>query len=174
MCPSDVAPFEVFRDDAVSVTATLVQHPPIAPAFAFRFDTEQGSVTISGDTAPCANLTRLARGTTLLLHEAMDFGWVTESFGSSPRDTDRARLAHHRRSHTSPEDAGTIASTAEAGALALHHLGPASAHPSVWEASRTTYDGPFHVPNDLDALTFSERSISQLQPAQLDELAPKG
>src|SRR5690606_3858407 len=49
----DMEPLEVFSDDLVTVTATLVSHHPMAPAFAYRFDTDEGSVTISGDTAPC-------------------------------------------------------------------------------------------------------------------------
>ena len=36
--PAGMAPFEVYRDELVTVTAILVEHPPIAPAFAFRFD----------------------------------------------------------------------------------------------------------------------------------------
>src|SRR5699024_6834441 len=52
----DMEPFVVFEDNRVTVRATLVSHHPTAPAFGFRFDTEAGSVTISGDTAPCQNL----------------------------------------------------------------------------------------------------------------------
>jgi ribonuclease BN (tRNA processing enzyme) len=46
-----VAPFSVFEDARVRVTATLVNHAPVFPTFAFRFDTDDGSITFSGDTA---------------------------------------------------------------------------------------------------------------------------
>ena len=53
----------------VTVTAARVEHPPIVEAYGYRFDTADGSVVISGDTAPCANLVRLARGADVLVHE---------------------------------------------------------------------------------------------------------
>src|SRR5262245_11569039 len=41
----------VVQNDRVKVTATLVNHPPVVPAFAYRFDTVDRSIVISGDTA---------------------------------------------------------------------------------------------------------------------------
>src|SRR5262245_22463413 len=38
----DMEPFKVFEDDRVRVSATLVDHFPVWPAFAFRFDTVRG------------------------------------------------------------------------------------------------------------------------------------
>ncbi|MER7014248.1 MBL fold metallo-hydrolase [Saccharopolyspora sp. NPDC000359] len=149
--PEGVPPFEVYADDLVTVTATLVRHPPIAPAFAFRFDTAHGSVTISGDTAPCENLVRLARGTDLLLHEAIDFDWVHRTYaGGGP--TAQASIDHHTKSHTSPDQAVDIANAAGAAALALHHLVPGTAPRSVWEAAAARCHGTFLVPDDLDVL----------------------
>ena len=49
-------PFVVMEDDHVKVSAVLVPHGPIFPAFAFRFDTTHGSVTFSGDTTYSDNL----------------------------------------------------------------------------------------------------------------------
>src|SRR5688572_32341750 len=42
----------VMADDNVKVTAALVDHPPVVPAFAYRFDASDRSIVISGDTAP--------------------------------------------------------------------------------------------------------------------------
>src|SRR5699024_9839325 len=67
----EMDPMVVFQDESVQVRATLVSHHPTAPAFGFRFDTPSGSVTISGDTAPCQNLIQLAQNTDLLLHEVI-------------------------------------------------------------------------------------------------------
>ncbi|WP_221585319.1 MBL fold metallo-hydrolase [Microbacterium sp. G2-8] len=149
-------PLEVFRDDVVTVTATLVSHHPMAPAFAYRFDTEHGSVTISGDTAPCDNLVRLARDTDLLLHEAIDLDILAAQY--SDTEMLNATMDHHRRSHTTPADAGRIAARAGARHLALHHLVPSYAHPEVWRDAQTTYDGPLTIPDDLDVLSFARRA----------------
>ena len=42
----------VMRDANVKVTAALVDHPPVRPAFAYRFDCPDRSIVISGDTRP--------------------------------------------------------------------------------------------------------------------------
>lgn len=52
----------VLEDDNVRVTAALVDHPPVTPAFAFRFDAPDRSIVISGDTRPSENLIKLANG----------------------------------------------------------------------------------------------------------------
>ena len=61
----------VMSDDNVKVTAALVDHPPVAPAFGYRFDTRDRSLVISGDTAPSENLARLAKDADVLVHSAM-------------------------------------------------------------------------------------------------------
>lgn len=64
-------PLTIFSDDKVTVTATLVPHGSVFPAYAFRFDTEYGSVTFSGDTRHSDNLIEMAERTDLLVHEAI-------------------------------------------------------------------------------------------------------
>ncbi|MFW0794235.1 MBL fold metallo-hydrolase [Gordonia sp. CPCC 205515] len=145
-------PFVIFEDDRVQVTAILVEHPPIAPAFAFRFDSEGGSVTISGDTCETDNMVTLAHDTDLLLHEAIDFGWVDSQYAHATDDTGRASRAHHYKSHTSVEGACRIAERAGARRLALHHLVPGSADPSVWARGEALLPGRFLVPDDLDVI----------------------
>ena len=93
----DMDPFGVYRDENVVVTTTLVVHPPIEPAFAFRFDTDAGSVTISGDTRPSDNLARLAAHTDLLMHEAIVFAWVEATYADQPAAVAQASIDHHRK-----------------------------------------------------------------------------
>ena len=153
--PAGMAPFEIYRDELVTVTAVLVEHPPVAPALAFRFDTAEGSVTISGDTAPCENLVTLARGTDLLLHEAIDFEWVSRAYGNAETEEAQASMDHHRRSHTSVQDAIALAEKAGAAQLALHHLVPGTTPNSVWVSKAEEFSGTFLVPDDLDVISFS-------------------
>lgn len=148
----NMEPVEVFRDDNVTVTAILVSHHPTAPAYAFRFDTETGSVTISGDTAPCANMVRLARDTDLLLHEAINLDILAAQYTDAQML--QATMDHHRRAHTTAAEAGSIAEAAEAGHLALHHLVPSYSPPEAWAEARTTFDGPLSIPDDLDIIPF--------------------
>ena len=61
----------VMQDAHVKVTAALVDHPPVVPAFAYRFDCPDRSIVISGDTRPSPNLVRLVKGADVLVHEVM-------------------------------------------------------------------------------------------------------
>lgn len=165
--PDGMEPFVVYTDERVVVTATLVQHPPVAPAFAFRFDTAEGSVTISGDTAPCSNLIRLARDTDLLMHEAIDFDWAARAYSGEYAATAAATIEHHTKAHTSAEDADRLAEAAGAKALALHHLVPGNADLSVWHRAANTYSGELLVPNDLDTISFA-RIDAPSEPLQTE------
>lgn len=109
-----------------------MEHPPVAPAFALRFDTAEGSVAISGDTVPCENPVTIARGTDLLLDEAIDFKWVSRAYGNVATEEAQASMDHYRRSHTSGQDAIALAENAGAAQLALHHLVPGTTPKSVW------------------------------------------
>lgn len=113
----------VMRDENVSVTAALVHHPPVVPAFAYRFDAADRSIVISGDTTPSDNLIQLARGADVLVHEAMYPPALDRLVAGVANATDlkRSILSHH----TSAEDAGRVAQAAQVKTLVLSHLVPA-------------------------------------------------
>ncbi|MEV3860189.1 MBL fold metallo-hydrolase [Streptomyces sp. NPDC050095] len=139
-------PFEVMRDDRVRVTAILVDHPPVFPSYAFRFDTADGSVVFSGDTAPTGNLERLARGADILVHEAMDLA-VLEAAGLSP-----AQLQHMRTGHTDVTELGPIADRAGCATLVLSHLVPGGTDlvpDSTWQSKAHRAGGRLVVGRDL-------------------------
>lgn len=142
-------PFVVYEDELVTVSATLVAHAPIFPAFAFRFDTPEGSVVISGDTAPCENLIRLAKGVDVLVHEVIDEAWIARQFEGDTSGRGEA-LAHHLVSaHTTIAQVGPIAESCGAGALVLTHLGPSDNPPERWAKARAGFSGDFYVGEDL-------------------------
>ncbi|WP_219414128.1 MBL fold metallo-hydrolase [Pseudonocardia nigra] len=145
-------PFQIYADDLVEVSAVLVEHPPVAPAFGFRFETAGGSVTFSGDTTYTPNMITLAEGTDLLLHEAIDFDWVESVYRGRRDEGSRAARDHHHKSHTSVRDAAKVATEAGAKQLALHHLVPGTADAAVWRQATDHYDGVFHLPDDFDVI----------------------
>ena len=51
----------------VKVTAFLVDHPPVEPAFGYRFDAGTRSIVISGDARPTPNLVKFAAGADILV-----------------------------------------------------------------------------------------------------------
>lgn len=111
-------PFLVMEDDRVRVTAVLVPHGPAFPSYAYRFDTDHGSVVFSGDTSLTPNIVTLARGADILVHEAIDL----EALGELPP----AALDHLKQSHTSVADVGAVAEAAGVDTLVLSHLVPAA------------------------------------------------
>ncbi|MGH9133712.1 MAG: MBL fold metallo-hydrolase [Ilumatobacteraceae bacterium] len=147
-------PVEVFRDDerGVVVSAALVQHAPVFPAFGYRFDTPTGSVAFSGDTGECDNVVRLARGADVLVHEVIDLASL-ESRISHLSNFEAVRN-HLAMSHSSPEQVGRIATAAGVRTLVLSHLVPGDVEHTEdeWEAAvRPHFDGEIVCAVDLDA-----------------------
>jgi len=62
-------PQVVWERDGVTVSAVMVRHQPVEPAVAYRVDTPDGSVVISGDTRVCEEVEQLATGADVLVHE---------------------------------------------------------------------------------------------------------
>ncbi|MFG2953672.1 MBL fold metallo-hydrolase [Streptomyces sp. NPDC048291] len=114
----DMTPFTVMEDDDVKVTAVLVAHGAVFPAYAYRFDTEHGSVVFSGDTAPTPNLVRLARHADVLVHEAL-YPAALAGLGLP-----QALIDHILATHTDVADLGRIAAEADVTTLVATHLGP--------------------------------------------------
>lgn len=163
--PDQVAPamepLLVVEDDEVRVTATLVRHAPVFPAFAYRFDTADGSVVLSGDTAPCPNLIRLARDTDILVHEVFDDSTIEAPAGPGEEGEDDAWEAERRRdhlvtSHTPLSEVGRVAAEAGARRLLLTHFVPGDdAVPDEnWVKGVADFDGEVVVGHDLLELTL--------------------
>lgn len=138
----------VMQDRVARVTCCLVHHPPVRPAFAYRFDLPDRSIVFSGDTSPVESLIALAKGADILVHEAAEVDLVLAMMEQArrapqpgvaqPRDYDAARFRDHvYRAHSSAEDAGRIAAAAGVKTLVLNHLSPASskiAPDTMWMA----------------------------------------
>jgi len=141
----------VLDDDNVRVTAALVDHPPVAPAFAYRFDAPDRSIVISGDTRPSENLIKLANGADVLVHEALFPAGVDRLVaGVANAATLKQSILSH---HTSAEDAGRVAKKAGVKTLVLSHFVPPD-DPEItdrmWiEAASAHFDGKIVVGKDL-------------------------
>lgn len=140
----------VMQDERVKVTTALVDHPPVVPALAFRFDCPDRSIVFSGDTNKSDNLVRLAQGADLLVHEAL---WVPAVDRLVARIPNAATLKKHIiDSHTSVEDVGRVAAAAGVKTLVLSHLVPADdpmLSEQMWiDAARPYFKGDIVVARD--------------------------
>jgi ribonuclease BN (tRNA processing enzyme) len=150
-------PGPVMQDDIVKVTAALVQHPPVTPALAYRFDFPDRSIAFSGDTIALAGVAQLAKGADVLVHEAMDFpaieAFVRQQIAAGATGSVEAVMAHMRADHTSAEDAGRIAQEAGVKTLVLSHIGPPTVSDAAWHAGAARhFNGEIVVGHDLTVI----------------------
>ena len=61
----------VLERDGVRVTMFAVDHAPVSPAVGYRIEYGGRSLVLSGDTKRSPNLEAMAKGTDLLVHEAL-------------------------------------------------------------------------------------------------------
>ena len=108
-----VEPYEttkslVCQTDSYRVLSTPVEHG--IPTVAYRIETGEGAVVISGDTRPSKSLIELAKGADLLIHEC-----------SFPDDmVELARLTNH----SAASEVGEVANQAGVEKVVLTHLFP--------------------------------------------------
>ncbi len=131
----------VLEEGDLRITAIEVDHAPIAPAYAYRFDYRGRSVVITGDLTFHPPLARAAAGADVLLCEAIAKP-MTRSVGRAARAAGRDRVAaimHDIENyHIAPEEAAQIANQANVKLLVFYHLLPA---PDGWLLRRLFAQG---------------------------------
>ncbi len=120
----------------VRVTAFLVDHGAVNPAFGYRIDYAGHSVVISGDTRFSEHLIRFSQGVDCLIHAA----WSTNASNSTPPE---------QRSIASGEDAGRVfAASKPKLAVVTHYVSDAGLEAAV----RSEYRGPVLIAKDLTVI----------------------
>jgi ribonuclease Z len=118
----------VFDNGSLKVTAIEVNHEPIQPAYAYRFDYKGRAVVITGDTKYHRPLVEASRNADLLVSEAIAEN-MTRVMGASAGEAGRSRAASIMHDiegyHITPEQAASIANEANVRHLAFYHLLPA-------------------------------------------------
>lgn len=141
----------VMQDANVKVTAAVVNHPPVTPAFAYRFDCPDRSIVISGDTTPSDALIALARDADVLVHEVMHVPSIEQLIAAEPNA--RTLREHLLASHTTTEQVGEVAAKARVKTLVLSHFVPGGfpfVPDETWAAeARKHFSGRIIVGKDL-------------------------
>jgi ribonuclease BN (tRNA processing enzyme) len=163
----DQVPVSVLADETVEVKAVPVTHGRVIPAFAYRFDTPDGSVVFSGDTTVNDDLIALARDADILVHSVADLGYL-EQHGFTGDALERMAALH-----TDVSQVGGVAERAHVHELIVNHYVPAEPD-AITEAewaqragrgfSGATTAGRDGLRRTLQAPTRSARSSPATEP----------
>lgn len=164
----EVQPGTVFERNGVRVTAFLVDHGGLLqPAYGYRVDYGAHSVVISGDTRPTESLVRAAAGVDVIVHEVI----AAPPALLAKSETARRIVGFH----TLPEDAGRIFARVRPRLAVYTHVvllttDRAFPPPDVAELvprTRTTYDGPLEVGEDLMSIDIGDEvRVHRYAPAK--------
>lgn len=140
-----------YDDDGVRVTAFLVDHLNVKPAFGYRVEYRTHSVVISGDTRFSENLIRFAKGTDCLLHVA----WMSSSKNTTPPEM---------RSVASAEDAGRVFAAVQPKLAVIYHYRVGK---GIAEAVKTDYKGRLLIARDLTVIDIGDDVTWRARPKYL-------
>jgi ribonuclease Z len=131
---------KVYDDGSARVSAFLVDHGTVKPAFGYRVDSAGHSVVISGDTKFSQNLIDFAKGTDCLIHVAWSAGWKNSAPPSE-------------RILASAEDAGRVLAIVKPKLGVVYHY---KDEDGLWDAVRKEYKGPLVIAKDLMTINVGE------------------
>jgi ribonuclease Z len=120
-------PAIALEENGLTITALAVDHAPVAPAYAYRFDYGGRSVVVSGDSVKHEALIEAARGVDVLVHEAQArhlLALIREAAEQGKRPRVARIMGDIPDYHTSAVEAAEVANEAGVGLLVLYHLTP--------------------------------------------------
>ncbi len=118
----------VLEEGGLKITAIEVDHAPIEPAYAYRFDYRGRSVVVTGDLKYHPPLAKAAAGADVLISEAISRSMTASlehAAHSVSRDRTAAIMHDVQDYHISPEEAAGLANQAGVELLVFYHLLPA-------------------------------------------------
>ena len=143
----EVRPGVIYKDANVTVTAFATKHA--MESYGYRFDTQDRSIVISGDTNPTQATIDACQGCDVLIHEVLTLDWLAKR----PDFRDYAS-----QFHTTTAQLTELATQAKPRLLILYHASlsfrPAvdseRSPPAVLLSEMSRYGGQVVVGRDLD------------------------
>jgi ribonuclease Z len=145
---TDIQEGVVYEHNGVKVTAFLVDHGPVKPAFGYRIDAGGHSVAMSGDTRLSENLIKHATGVDVLIHEVITA--TVEAFVA--RGATRQQAENIISHHTSVAETGIVFSRTKPRLAVYAHGGG----PAAIVAVRKSYSGWVESADDLTTILVGE------------------
>ena len=117
----------VYDRDGLKISAFLVDHGPVKPAYGYRVEYNGRVAVISGDTKKTESVERFAKGADVLVHEALNPHMV-DMIVRGLKNAGNERLAKMANDtinyHTTPVEAAEIANAAHVKLLVFSHIVP--------------------------------------------------
>ncbi len=117
----------VYDQDGLKISAFLVNHDPVEPAYGYRIDYKGRAAVISGDTTKVRNMVRFSKGADVLVHEALSNALVEMLAGALDKSGNERAGTMARQIeayHTTPVEAADIAREADVPLLVYTHMVP--------------------------------------------------
>lgn len=134
-----------FPDVNVEITSTPVIHN--VKTFGFRFQKDDQSIVISGDTAPVDSLVQLAKGADVLVQDAAIASSVFNNKSSDPNILKIWDIL--KNEHCTPKQAAEIATEAGVKCLVLTHLLPNTDANEAYQEASENFNGTVIVGEDF-------------------------
>lgn len=164
---TDIEPGVVYQANGVTVTAFLVDHAPIEPAYGYRVDYRGRSVVLSGDTKPSPNLIRFAKHADLLIHEVGrwkdDPALAGDPDERLPNSLTRRQMRLIAEHHTDPVEAGEVFDQARPRLAVFSHY--AMTTDNLLPLVRRSYDGRVEVGQDGMSIEIGDEVRVSTPPA---------
>ncbi len=139
---TDIKPGVIYSENGIKVTAFLVDHKPVDPAYGYRIDFGERSVVISGDTTFSQSLVEHSKNVDVLVHEIIAV--KNEILEKNPR------LQKIERYHTDPAQLSQVLNEVEPRVAVMTHVilvGISEA--DVLQQLNKNYGGEIHMGEDL-------------------------
>lgn len=154
---TELTPGVVYQSNNVTVTAFLVNHLPVTPAYGFRIDYQGHSVVYSGDTRydPSQSLTKMSTGADVVVHEIYGF--------------DASVSQELFNYHTPPEDLARLLMIAQPKLAVLTHqaIPPGTTGEDLVTRIRLAgYSGPVQLGADLMTIDVFPNFVGVNNPAR--------
>ena len=155
---TDIHEGVIYEANGAKVTAFLVDHGPVKPAYGYRVDYRGRSVVLSGDTRPSDNLVKFSQRVDVLIHEVGRWkqdpvlsGPLDETLPNSRQKRGQAKIiADH---HTDGVEAGRIFDRVKPKLAVFSH---AATSPATMALVRQNYAGAVEFGEDLMTIDIDE------------------
>jgi ribonuclease Z len=147
---TDIKEGLVYDRGGVKVTAYLVDHGPVKPAFGYRVDYGGHSVGMSGDTRFSENLIKHDQGVDLLIHEVGGRGARANFIKQGLTPAQAEAIVSH---HSSPEDTAKVFNLVKPKLAVYAHGG----NPQIAAEVRKLYSGRVEVGQDLMTIDIGDQ-----------------